>query len=141
MARVLLSDRPLNPAGVRAEVRAHHQGAVVAFLGTVRNSGEGGEVTHLIYECHKPMALVALKRIVADAESTEGVALAIHHRLGRVCVGEEAVVIVAAAPHRGDAFSACSTALERLKREVPIWKQEHYADGSSTWREEERLEP
>ncbi len=97
-------------------------------------------MTHLTYEGYPPMAERALERICRELETaTPGLGLAITHRLGEVQVGESSIAIVATAPHRAAAFDACREALERLKREVPIWKREHYADGSAEWREEERL--
>lgn len=140
MARVLLTDRPLNPSDVAAEVAAATSGARVTFVGSVRGSRGDKEVTHLTYEAHEPLARAAIETIIAELETEhEGLALAIHHRLGRVEVKEESVVIAAAAPHRKATFEACSTAVDRLKREVPIWKCEHYGDGTQEWREEEEL--
>lgn len=138
MARVLLTDRSLNPSGVAAEVAAVTSGARVTFVGTVRDTRGEKQVTHLTYEAYLPLALSTIETIVAQLEAEHGgLALAIHHRLGRVEAQQESVVIAAAAPHRKAAFQACSTAVDRLKREVPIWKCEHYADGTKEWREEE----
>jgi molybdopterin synthase catalytic subunit len=87
------------------------------------------------------MALASLERIARELEvEAPGLRLGIIHRLGEVPVGEASVAIGAASPHRAAAFTAARDALERLKRETPIWKHESYADGSSAWREEEPLE-
>lgn len=140
MARVLLTDRPLNPSGVAAEVAAASNGARVTFVGTVRGARGDRQVTHLTYEAYRPLAQPAIEAIIQGLEADHaGLAVAIHHRLGRVEVGEESVVIAAASPHRRAAFKACSIAVDRLKHEVPIWKCEHYADGTCAWREEEAL--
>lgn len=135
---MLLTDRSLNPSGVAAEVAAASNGARVTFVGTVRGSRGERQVTHLTYEAYGALAQPAIEAIVRELEADQpGLAVAIHHRLGRVEVGEESVVIAAASPHRGAAFEACSIAVDRLKHEVPIWKREHYADGTSVWIEEE----
>ncbi len=138
MARLLLTDRSLNPAGVAAEVAAATNGARVTFVGTVRRSSGDREVTHLTNEVYEPLARKAMAAIIEEVEAAhDGLTLAIHHRFGWLGVGEESVVVAAAAPHRREAFAGCAEAVDRLKRTVPIWKREHYADGSSGWREEE----
>lgn len=140
VARVVLTDRSLNPSGVAAEVAAASNGARVTFVGTVRGARGDREVTHLTYEAYGPLAEPAIETIIRELESGHnGLSVAIHHRLGRVEVGEVSVVVAAASPHRGAAFEACATAIDRLKHEVPIWKCEHYADGTCAWREEEAL--
>jgi molybdopterin synthase catalytic subunit len=99
-------------------------------------------VARLTYAAYRPMAERTLGRIVADLEAAhEDLRAAIVHRLGEVAVGEASVVIAVASPHRDAAWAASRQALERLKREVPIWKREHYADGGAAWREEEPLAP
>ncbi len=138
---VRLVDSPLEVEPAAAMVRSPSRGAVALFVGTVRNHHCGRRVTGLTYDAYRPMALERLERIVAElvGEATD-LALAVHHRLGEVPAGEPSVVIAAAAPHRDAAYVASRMTLERLKREVPIWKQEHYADGGAVWREEETLE-
>jgi molybdopterin synthase catalytic subunit len=90
-------------------------------------------VQHLHYWDYGPMAEAECARIVAEAESRWQVAVAVRHRTGRLEVGETAVAIVAASAHRDDAFTACRWVIEEVKRRVPIWKQEFYADGSVAW--------
>ncbi len=137
---MLLTDRSLNPSGVVAEVCCKANGALVCFVGTVRDSRGDAKVTHLVYQAYQPLARPTIQKIVDELqEQHTGLTLAIHHRLGWVGIGEEAIVIAASSPHRKASFDAVSTALERVKREVPIWKCEHFADGSSQWREEEPL--
>jgi molybdopterin synthase catalytic subunit len=130
---------------LRAVVATNADGAVVTFVGQTRESpgtpapGQedeaarfaGQSVTRLSYEAFEPMALSVLDQIADEIEARYGVArLAVVHRIGEVAVGEASVVIVAAAAHRAEAFEACRYAIEELKARVPIWKAEHFADGS-----------
>jgi molybdopterin synthase catalytic subunit len=147
--RTALTEEPIRAEDAIAAVAAPARGAVLLFLGTVRDreraaAGSGGEparpVERLTYSAYRPMAEERLLRIVEEIEAAhDGLALAIVHRLGEVPAGEASVAIAAASPHRAAAYAASREALERLKREVPIWKREHYADGGTRWREEERL--
>lgn len=114
-------------------------GAVVTFLGTVRNHHAGRAVERLTYTAYRRMAAEALARIAAELEAAAPVRVSIVHRLGEVPVGEPSVVIAVGSAHRAAAYEASRTALERLKAEVPIWKREHYAEGEAVWREEEPL--
>lgn len=140
--RVELVDEPIDVADVMAHVRGPGRGAVVLFLGTVRDHHAGRPVEKLTYSAYRSMALEVLTRIVADLElSSPDLRAAIVHRLGEVQSGEPSVVIAVAAPHRAEAYAASRTALERLKSEAPIWKLEHYASGQAAWREEEPLTP
>jgi molybdopterin synthase catalytic subunit len=135
-----LVDGPIDPDAVVATVAAPGRGAVLVFLGTVRDSHAGRAVEKLTYSAYRTMALEGLERIVAALEaSSPGLRAAIVHRLGEVPVGEASVVIAVASPHRAAAYEASRTALERLKTEIPIWKREHYAEGPAVWREEEVL--
>ena len=138
--RAALTDDPIDAARAVAAVSGPGRGAVVTFLGTVRDQHGGRPVEKLIYSAYRPMALEGLQRIVADLEAAHPeLRAAIVHRLGEVPVGEASVVIAIGSPHRGAAYEASRTALERLKAEIPIWKREHYADGEAAWREEEPL--
>jgi len=135
-----LVDGPVDSARAVAAVSGPDRGAVVVFLGTVRDHHAGRPVAKLTYSAYRPMALEGLRRIVMDLEtSAPGLRAAIIHRLGEVPVGEASVVIAVSSPHRAAAYEASRTALERLKAEIPIWKREHYADGEAAWREEEPL--
>lgn len=143
--RAALTEEPLDVAAVTGAVRGPGCGAVLVFLGTVRDSHRGRPVSHLTYRAYRPMARERLARIVRDLEEeggageASGLRAAIVHRLGEVAAGEPSVVIAVASPHREAAYAASRRALERLKAEVPIWKKEHYAGGEARWREEERL--
>ncbi len=135
-----LVDGPIDVDRVIREVENPGCGAVVLFLGTVRDHHAGRKVERLTYSAYRRMADDALARIVSDLEAANpGLKAAIVHRLGDVPVGEPSVVIAIASAHRAAAYDASRTALERLKAEVPIWKREHYADGDVAWREEEPL--
>lgn len=108
-------------------------GAVVNFVGIVRDHNAGRRVLYLEYEAYEPLVLKAFARI--DEESRErwpGVTLAIHHRLGRLEVGEASIVIAASSAHRADAFSAARYAIERIKQIAPIWKRESF-EGGEEW--------
>lgn len=138
--RAELVDGPIDADRVTAAVSGPGRGAVVVFLGTVRDHHAGRRVEKLTYSAYRSMAVEGLRRIVADLEASHaGLRAAIVHRLGEVPVGEASVVIAIGSPHRAAAYEASRTALERLKTEIPIWKREHYADGEAAWREEEPL--
>jgi molybdopterin synthase catalytic subunit/molybdopterin converting factor small subunit len=138
--RAGLVDGPLDVDRAVAAVSGPGRGAVVVFLGTVRDNHAGRRVEKLTYSAYPSMAVAGLRRIVDDLEAAHpGLRAAIVHRLGEVPVGEASVVIAVGSPHRAAAYEASRTALERLKAEIPLWKREHYADGEAAWREEEPL--
>jgi molybdopterin synthase catalytic subunit len=127
---VRLTREPLDGSLLKSAAVHAAAGAVVVFEGTVRSPSHGRDVLHLEYEAHEPMALAQMERIVSEArERWPVIALFLHHRLGRIEVGEASVVAVASCPHRGEAFEACRHLIERLKADVPIWKKEFFADG------------
>ena len=135
-----LVDGPLDLAAAVAAVASPRRGAVLVFTGTVRDHHQGRPVTALTYSAYRSMAedrIATLCRELSDPG--DDLAVALSHRLGRVEAGEPSVVIAVASPHREAAYRANRRALERLKAEVPIWKREHYADGTAAWREEEPL--
>lgn len=104
-------------------------GAVVTFLGTVRNNSQGHEIEYLEYEAYSPMALREMERIAQEVRERWGVPCSMGHRLGRLEIGEVSVVIAVASPHRKAAFEACHWAIDRVKETVPIWKKEVATDG------------
>ena len=129
--RVVLSDDPLDPQSVEAEVKGPDRGGVVTFTGCVRDHTGEHQVERLEYEAYRSMALKVMGAILEETETKfETVRLAIHHRLGVLAIGEAAVVIAAASPHRAAAFAACAYAIDRLKEDVPIFKREVRADGT-----------
>jgi molybdopterin synthase catalytic subunit/molybdopterin converting factor small subunit len=137
---VELRDGPLDLAALCSSVAGPGRGAVVLFVGSVRDEHAGRAVTKLTYSAYRPMALQLMARIVAELEaSLPDLRVAISHRLGEVLPGEPSVGIAVAAPHRAAAYEASRLALERLKKEIPIWKREQYTSGTATWREEEPL--
>jgi molybdopterin synthase catalytic subunit len=135
-----LTDAPLAVDAIADRVADDGCGALVLFVGRVRNRFEGRAVERITYSGYRPMAQTRLARIADELQrETPGARVAIAHRLGTLEVGEASVVIAVAAPHRDAAYEVSRRALERLKREVPIWKREHYHGGDAAWREEESL--
>ena len=130
--RCTLSDHPLDVESVSRRVAGEDAGGEVRFVGAVRARSRGRVVRHLEYEAYPAMALAEMERI-CDAASARwpDTRVAIAHRTGRLEVGDVAVVVVAAAPHRAEAFEACRFAIDSLKQSVPIWKKEVAADGES----------
>ena len=112
-------------------VRAGQDGAIVTFDGFVRNESHGRETSYLEYEAYESMALGKMKEIAAQIHAKFAIhRVVIVHRLGRLEIGETSVFIAVSAPHRGAAFDACRFAIDTLKRTVPIWKKEYFADGA-----------
>ena len=129
--RVELTHQTIDPAAVLAGLAASRDGAVDLFLGVVRNHHDGRRVVRLEYHAYPEMALKMMRAIAAEARVRFGVSsLALVHRLGTLEVGEISIALAVAAPHRQAAFDACRHAMERLKREVPIWKREQFEDGA-----------
>src|SRR3954447_14942357 len=125
-----LVDGPLDVAVVRGEVEDREGGAVASFVGTVRRSSRGRDVVHLEYEAFEEMAEPMLARLGDELTERYGLcSVAVHHRLGRVEIGEASVVIAVSAPHRAAALDACREAIETLKTTIPLWKKEVYAGG------------
>lgn len=128
-----LTQEPLDLLPLLASVQSPERGGVACFLGTVRNHHGGREVKRLEYSAYAPMAEAECARIVAEAEARWQVAIALRHRIGELEIGDAAVAIVAASAHRDEAFVACRHVIEELKRRVPIWKREVFADGTVEW--------
>lgn len=125
-----LSEAPLDAAEAERRVRGPRMGGLVTFVGAVRDHARGRRIRHLEYEAYPEMALREMEKISEEAERRwPGVRVAIGHRSGHLEVGEVAVVICAAAPHRAEAFEACRFAIDTLKQTVPIWKKEVASDG------------
>ncbi|NJL84467.1 MAG: molybdenum cofactor biosynthesis protein MoaE [Chloroflexaceae bacterium] len=110
-------------------------GAIVVMSGTVRNQTEGRSVTHLEYQAYEPMALAVFRQIAAEIRRRWPAInrVVIHHRVGRLGIGEISVLVAIGSPHRAEAFDACRYAIDTLKHNAPIWKKEHGADGASSW--------
>ena len=139
--RYWVGPEPLDVVRVTASVSGPGCGAVNTFIGVVRDHNLGRSVHYLDYEAYAPLAVKAFERIAAEAvERWPSAELAIHHRTGRVAIGEASVVIAAASPHRADAFAVSRYAIERIKQIAPIWKHEHF-DGGEVWIEGATADP
>ena len=130
---MFLSTAPLDPAALVEAVQSPAHGAVSSFLGLVRDHHGGREVIRLEYSAYEPMAEAECARIVAEAEGRWPVRVLVRHRIGVLEIGEPAVAIAVGAAHRDAAFTACRYVIEEVKRRVPIWKKEFYADGTIEW--------
>ena len=125
-----IREAPLSIDELVREVSHPGAGAVATFTGVVRDTNDGRTVTLLEYEAYGSMAEAELQRILDElAAELEGVRVAATHRVGALGVGDVAVVCVASAPHRGEAFHACRALIDRIKSRLPIWKREHGPDG------------
>ena len=130
MALIHITSQKLNPQTCLEAITYPDCGGLVSFVGTVRNTTKGKPVLKLEFEAYEKMALKQMNKIVDLAKSKFGVRdILIHHRTGLVKIGEEAVVIVVASPHRKAAFQACEFCIDTLKETVPIWKKEFFEDG------------
>ena len=129
-----LTAEPIDIAQLTRAVAASDRGAISIFLGTVRNSNEGRDVDGIDYSAYDAMAVAEMDRIVAEAtDRFPGVAIVLEHRTGTLRVGDVSVAILCAHAHRGPALDANRYVIEQLKQRVPIWKREHYLDGTSEW--------
>ena len=125
-----LVEGPLDAAAVLRDVEDPEAGAVASFVGTVRRRSRERDVLYLEYEAYEEMAEPMLAGLGDELTARHGLcAVAIHHRLGRVAIGEASVVIAVSAPHRSAALDACREAIETLKATIPLWKKEVYAGG------------
>ncbi|GAC1650478.1 MAG: hypothetical protein NVS4B3_09300 [Gemmatimonadaceae bacterium] len=132
--RTAVVERPLDASSLLAEVAGIGNGASVLFVGTVRDVNEGRVVTGIDYSAYGAMAERELRDIARETSAQYGVTqLAIEHRIGALGLGDASVIVAVAHPRRAQAFDAARFAVEELKRRVPIWKREHYADGSREW--------
>lgn len=124
---------PIDADAVRAAVEAPSCGAVVVFHGTVRNKTADRVVEHLEYEAYEPMAIKQMQKLADEMQQRHGIeALACTHRIGPVPIGEDAMVVAVASPHRAAALAATGEFITRLKQDVPIWKKEHF-EGGAIW--------
>ena len=125
-----LSEEPLSIEDAVAQVRSDDAGAVATFVGTTRARSRGREVLYLEYEAYEGMAEQVMADLADELKRRHSLCeVAIHHRVGRVDIGETSVVIAVSAPHRADALAACGEAIEELKVSVPLWKKEVYVGG------------
>ncbi|GAA4750761.1 molybdenum cofactor biosynthesis protein MoaE [Gordonia alkaliphila] len=124
-------EHPLDPRVCENRVRTDADGALVTFTGVVRDHHGGRAVRALRYEAH-PRADRFLQELLAR-HRTDDVRIAAQHRIGDLAIGDLAVVVAVAAPHRGAAFAVCSRVIDEIKTQVPIWKFESYVDGDTAW--------
>jgi molybdopterin converting factor subunit 1 len=125
-----LTRETIDTAGIARQLLRGEDGAVVDFEGVVRNNTKGRATTFLDYECYEPMAVKMMAEIGREILGTHAIGrIAMVHRLGRLQIGEASVAVIVTAPHRKPAFEAALEGINRLKRMVPIWKKEHFADG------------
>ena len=125
---------PIDPAAVLALVGADEDGAVVLFLGTVRNHNEGAAVQGMTYEAYDSMAERVLAEVAGEAAERMGTdRVAVVHRVGELAIGEVSVAIAASSPHRAESFDAARYVIEQIKLRLPVWKREHYVDRPAAW--------
>ena len=131
---ILITDQPIDYAMVTERVRSNDCGAVVLFMGTVREMTAGRQTVALDYEAYPEMAQQMLEQLIAEARVEWPVhAVAIEHRVGHLSLGEISVAIAVSSPHRAQAFEAGRFLIDRLKEIVPIWKKENWSDGTTEW--------
>jgi molybdopterin synthase catalytic subunit len=143
MAAIAVTSAPLDLQALIDEVggASTADGAVASFIGLVREENQGRRVSFLEYEAYEALAVRALQLIVEEARASWGdTRIGVHHRIGRLELGEASIIIVAASPHRAHAFAACRYTIERVKQIVPIWKHEHF-EGGDVWLEGATADP
>ena len=143
MAAVAVTSAPLDLQALIEEVggASTADGAVASFIGLVREQNQGRRVSFLEYEAYEPLAIRALQLITEEARASwADTRIGVHHRIGRLELGEASIIIVAASPHRAHAFAACRYTIERVKQIVPIWKHEHF-EGGDVWLEGATADP
>lgn len=129
-----ITTHPIDFAEVTNSVRSHHAGAVVLFMGTVREFTGDAVTTQLTYEAYAEMAEVQMQQLADRAQETWSLCkVNMVHRSGVLDLGDIAVAVAVSAPHRAPAFEAGRWLLDEIKKSVPIWKMEHFADGSTDW--------
>jgi len=130
----MITDQPIRVEEHVAGDQDPKYGAVVTFCGVVRSNNEGRAVTGIFYDCYREMAAAEMGRIVEGVVEEFGVgSLKVLHRIGELTVGDVSLLVVASAPHRREAFDAARRAVDEIKRRVPIWKKERYADATAEW--------
>lgn len=134
MSHVAIHSRPIDLAALQATVAGADVGAISVFVGTVRNTNGGRSVTGIEYSAYDAMAVRELTHVADETEAEfAGVRIAVEHRVGELGIGDASVVVVSAHAHRRMAMDACHQVIEELKKRVPIWKCEHYVDGTREW--------
>lgn len=133
---------PIDTAPLMEAVGSDQDGAVLLFLGIVRDHADGRSVSGMRYEAYAEMAAPVLEEIAAEAAAIIGSdRIAVVHRTGELQIGEASVAIAVSSPHRDEAYRASRHVIEEIKKRLPVWKHEHYLDGDSGWVEGVKLEP
>jgi molybdopterin synthase catalytic subunit len=128
-----LSADPITLEKCRVAVASDDSGAIVTFAGIVRNHDDGRTVTLLEYEAHPSAEDVLVAVAESVASDFPGLRIAIEHRIGSLAVGDLALACAVSSAHRAEAFAACARLVDDVKKQVPIWKQQHFADGTTEW--------
>jgi MoaE-MoaD fusion protein len=129
-----ITTQPLDGESLQRYVQTPQDGAIVLFSGVVRDNFDGRATAHLEYESYESMAVPVLSQLADEARGKWEIGrIAVHHRIGRLEIGETAVIVAVAAPHRQAAFEAAAYIMDRIKEVAPIWKREHWADGAADW--------
>lgn len=129
-----VTERPLDVPGLLARVGDPSDGAVLLFLGIVRNHAEGRSVSGMTYEAYREMAVETLATIAGEAAERLGTdRVAVEHRTGDLEIGEASVAVAVSSPHRAEAYEASRFVIEEIKKRLPIWKREHFTDGEARW--------
>ncbi len=129
-----ITDQPVSATDVLAHVGDDADGAVCVFVGVVRDHNDGRPVQAVHYSAYDDMAAKVLAEIAAEAAARAGSdRVAVVHRTGRLRIGEPSVAIAVSSPHRAQAFDACRHVIEEIKKRLPVWKHEQYADGDAAW--------
>ena len=137
--RAWITRELIDPSVVLGLVGGDEDGAVILFLGTVRDHNEGRPVSGMTYDAYGAMAEKVLDRIAGEAAQRLGTdRIAVVHRVGELGIGEVSVAIAASSPHRAESFDAARYVIEEIKTRLPMWKKEHYIDGSRKWLEGQR---
>lgn len=140
--RAAIVSRVIDLQALLREVSGTQHGATVLFVGTVRELNDGRDVSGIDYSAYEPMADRELRAIVEEAcHRWKGADVVAEHRLGTLELGEVSIAIAASHPHRDEAFGAARHVIEEVKKRVPIWKREHYADGTRAWVEAHTAAP
>ena len=134
MIRAVVQDDPISTDTVLAHVGSEEDGAVLLFLGVVRNHADGRPVRGMHYDAYRSMAQAVLREIAGEAAERLGTdRLSVVHRTGDLEIGEVSVAIAVSSPHRAEAYDASRYVIEEIKKRLPVWKKEHYTDGDARW--------
>jgi molybdopterin synthase catalytic subunit len=128
-----VAEQRLDAEKIKSLVADETTGAVVVFSGDVRNHDHGREVISLTYEAHPSAAEVMESVVRTLAEQLDVTHIAAAHRIGEIPIGESALVVAVGSSHRGDAFAACREIVDQIKLQLPVWKHQHFADGTQEW--------